>query len=204
VSIGLYDVTGAIVNSTQPDAQGNYAITDIAPGTYFVAAQSIYYTNQYVDQIWQQIDCNGTCVPTTGTPVSVPAAGSVAGIDFLLTQRGAVAGRVTDEGGNPVGGAEVDLFSSDTKAFQTFGIANADGYYSVSGTIGSYYVATEAGKNYVDQAYSGVACPLGSAYYGLCPLNGATSVTLDVTSTQSRTINFVLAPNDRVFADGFE
>lgn len=203
VTVGLFNTAGAAVGSTQPDALGNYAMNDVAPGTYFVAAQSPYYSNQYVDQIWQQIDCNGPCVPTTGTAVVVPTAGSVSGIDFLLTQRGAVTGRVTDQRGNPVGGAEVDFFASDTKQFSAFGIANADGYYSVAAN-GSYYVATEAGAHYVDQAYSGVACPLGPVYYGLCSLNGATPVSLNSSSTQARIIDFMLAPNDRIFVDGFE
>jgi len=203
VTIDLYNTAGAQVGSTQPDALGNYAMNDVAPGTYFMAAETSYSSNYYVYQVWQQIDCNGSCVPTTGTAIFIPAAGSVSGIDFLLTQRGAVTGRVTDQRGNPVGGAEVDFFAGDTKQFSAFGIANADGYYAVAAN-GSYYVATEAGAHYVDQAYSGVACPLGPVYYGLCSLNGATPVTLNSSSTQARIIDFMLAPNDRIFANAFE
>jgi hypothetical protein len=84
-------------------------------------------------------------------------------------------------------------------------VADAQGYYASPGNLDNgYYVATEAGDGYVDQVYSGISCPLGAAYYGLCPFNNATAITLDGSATQPHIVDFVLQTNDPIFANGFE
>jgi len=203
VTVSLYDNTGASVAYATADATGGYVIADLPPGNYYAAAQS--FSANFIEQIWQQIDCLNSCVPvTTGTVIPVPASVDVPGIDFLMTRTDAVVGRVTDTGGNPIAGAVVDLFNMSDHSYFSSGIADADGFYAAGGGASSYYVATEAGGGYVDQIYSGIACPLGPAYYGKCSFSGAQPVSLGGSNLQPRIVNFVLTPNDRLFADGFE
>jgi len=71
-------------------------------------------------------------------------------------------------------------------------------------TGASYYIATEAGGDYVDQVYSGIACPNGTAYDHTCPLTGGTTVNVSASGTQPHIVNFALKPNDMVFSNGFE
>ncbi|MDR3388486.1 MAG: carboxypeptidase regulatory-like domain-containing protein [Rudaea sp.] len=204
VNVTVYSGSGSTVANATTDANGNYIVSDLPPGTYYVAAQS-YYGPQFVGQMWQQIDCSSTCVPTTGTPIFVTQGVNVATVDFLMTRLDAVVGRVTDTRGNPIAGALVDLFNSTNKSYVGSGIADAQGYYAAPGNVGySFDLATEAGIGYIDQVYSAISCPLGSAYYALCPLTSALPVSLGSTATQPHIVNFVLKPNDAIFANGFE
>jgi hypothetical protein len=49
-----------------------------------------------------------------------------------------------------------------------------------------------------------VSCPLGPAYFGLCPFTNASAVGLSYGSSQPHVVNFVLQSNDPIFHDGFE
>jgi hypothetical protein len=202
--VNVYDTNGTEVAQAQTDTLGNYLVRDLPSGTYFAYAQGDYST-QYIPQIWQQMDCLSTCDPTTGTPIPVTANTAVGGIDFQLSRLDAIVGRVTNALGDPIGGTVVDLFDSTNGNYVGSGVADVQGYYVAQAFLdNSYYVATEGGNSYVDQLYSGVSCPLGPAYYGLCPFNSATSVTLSSFDTQPHIVDFVLQSNDPIFANGFE
>lgn len=202
VPIRLYDGTGAQIASATTDALGNYALDDIPAATYFAAVIS---ASSYMSQIWRNQNCNGPCYPTTGTAISVPPATSIDDVDFSLLDLSAVVGRVTDGSGMPLAGSTVDLFSAQNGLHTASSIVNADGFYSVRGVSGfSYFAATDAGPGYVNQVFSGISCPLGPAYYGLCPLDQATSIPLSYYATQPHIVNFVLQHQDDIFANGFE
>lgn len=204
VEVDIFNGAGNAVAATSTDASGNYAVSDLPPGVYFAKAKNIY-GQSYIEQIWQQMDCPSACAPTTGTPIALAQGMTDTGIDFWMTRRDAVVGRVTDPVGAPIGGALVDLFDSGTGNYVGSGVADAQGYYAAPGNLGySYFAGTEAGTGYVDQVYAGISCPLGSAYYGLCSLTNATAIGLSNTSSQPHIVNFVLQLPDKIFANGFE
>jgi hypothetical protein len=203
ITTTIYDGTGTVIGYAASDADGNYVITDVAPGTYYAVATPNYY-GTYISQIWQGIDCS-TCVATTGTPIVLGTGVSATDVDFQVTRLDAVVGRIVDDHGTPVSGAVVDLFSSIDRSYVSGAGTDQNGFYMVSAPVGSsYYLATEAGGGYTDQIYSGISCPNGTAYDQKCPLSGGTPVNVNAGATQPHIVNFVLIPNDRVFENGFD
>jgi hypothetical protein len=201
-----YDSNGIQAARAAMDALGNYVIFDLPPGTYTAAAQgAAWWQAQYLPQMWQSIDCPSGCDPFAGTPIPLAAGAATSDIDFDLVQLDAVVGRVTNTQGDPVSGAVIDLFDSLAGFYTNSAITDSQGYYVVQGYAGSvYFVGTEAGAGYFDQVYAGITCPLGAAYYGLCPFANATEVPLDSSSTAPRVVDFVLQSNDPIFANGFQ
>jgi len=203
VNVELVDGSGTVVTSVQTDSLGNYVFGDLAPGTYYADAGT-YGQGSFIEQVWQNIDCPSGCPTTIGTPIVLANGEARSNVDFLLTQRNAVVGRVTDAHGDPIGGVLVDLFSAGTSSYLSSGVSNDLGYYAVLGNNAASYIATEAGGRYVDQVYSGVACPSGPAYYGLCPFTNATTINVSSTNTLPQIVDFMLQLPDRIFANGFE
>ena len=117
----------------------------------------------------------------------------------------AVVGRIVDDAGHPLGGVIVDLFDAASGNYAQSAISDGLGYYATAANTGySYFVATEAGSGHVDQVYAGISCPLGPAYFGSCPLLGATPIGLNANSVQPQVVNFALYSADTVFASSFE
>ena len=200
--VGLYDTNGNLQKSVGADANGHYLADDVPPGTYYAVSQSNQiYT---VDQLWPATNCAHPCTPSLGQPIQVTAGATVSGIDFRIALQNAVVGRVSGPGGAAVNGALVDLFSASDASYLGSVQVDTDGYYITTGSLGDYFVATEAGQGYVDQVYQGISCPLGASYYGLCPLTNATAVTLSAANLQPTIVNFVLQRADPIFASSFE
>jgi hypothetical protein len=205
LTVTAYDGSGVVVASTATDNAGNYLMTDLPARTYFVYATPSY--EQFVPQLWQGIDCPDGCPPVTGTPIPLAANSVADDIDFKLVLRHAFVGRITDPDNAPLGGVLVDLFNADNGGYFGTGVTDAQGYYAATPVYvgaSAYFIATDSGRAYVDQVYSGVSCPNGSVYVGLCSLLNATAVGLSYFNTQPVIINFTLKPNDTVFTDGFE
>jgi hypothetical protein len=205
IVVTLFDGTDAAIAAAAVDASGNYQLTDLASGTYYAVATSSYSSEQYLSQMWQNTDCANTCAPTTGTSITVQPSTSVTGIDFQLTRVNGIVGRIVDSSGVPIRGAVIDMFNVSDHSYAGGAGADALGYFAVSTTGGgSYFVATEAGGGYVDQVFSGISCPNGSAYDGKCSLSGATAINMGNNGTQPHVVDFTLQIADRLFANGFE
>ena len=206
VEVDVYNGAGALVSSATTDALGTYVVNDLPPGNYYAEAGSAYYWQYaYITQVWQGIDCFSACAATSGTPLPVQDQATLDGVDFNLTRRDAIVGKVVDDAGHPLAGVIVDLFDATNGNYLQSGVSNLLGYYAAPGNVGySYFVATEAGGGHVDQVYAGISCPLGPAYFGNCPLLGATPVGLNAASVQPQVVNFALYSADTVFASNFE
>ncbi len=205
VEIDVYNGAGLVVARANTDTLGHYDFEDLVPGTAYVLAKGNNYNQQYVSQIWQQLDCPVSCIPTTGSAIVVGQNATVGNINFPLTRRDAVVGRVTGPQGAPISGALVDVFAATHSSYLGSGVSDSQGYYVAQANIGySYYLGTESGAGYVDQVYSGVSCPNGSAYFNLCALTSGTSIAMGSNSTVPHIANFVLQRADKVFHNGFE
>ena len=203
--VDIYNGAGLVIGIANSDALGNYIVPDVAPGTVYAVGGGTYLNNDdWVGQVWSMNNCIDTCLPTTGTPIIVVPNSNAGDIDFRLVARRAIVGRVTDSFGAPIDGALVDLFDATNGTYRATGPTDAAGYYAATYyASGSYFVATDA-TAYVDQVHSGIFCPAGPAYFGLCSLDAATPVALDNQSPVPRIVNFSLTARELIFLNGFE
>ena len=184
------------------DSFGNYVITDVFPGTYHALALS---GDAFVPQYWPQVDCTDpSCTPPQGNAIVLASGAALTGIDFLVTERDAIVGRVLGPLGQPVAGAIIDSFDAANSSYFASAITDAQGYYAVHIGFGDRYAATDAGPHFVDQIFSGVSCPNGPAYFGACSFAAATALSANASVTQPILANFTLQFSDPIFHGGFE
>jgi protocatechuate 3,4-dioxygenase beta subunit len=204
-SITLVDSSNYPVAFASSDTAGNYAINDIAPGTYYAEA-TLYYQGVSTTQIWESIDCAAICLPTTGAPIVVGSNSEVTGIDFALPRNDVIVGRVADLNNAPLAGVGVDLFFASNGQYEASATTDSEGYYAAPGYTGQgFLVATDAGSAYINQIHDGITCAYPSSLHaGTCSSAGATIIGLVSWSTQSPIVNFVLSSSDPLFKNGFE
>lgn len=80
-NVRISDSTGAFFAYGYTDGSGNYAVTGLPDGSYFVSTQT---GDDYVDALWENLDCGAPCDVTRGTPVVVAVGTVSSGIDFAL------------------------------------------------------------------------------------------------------------------------
>ena len=123
----VFTSTDGQIYSTTTDANGNYALSSVAPSTY-----------------------TGTATKTgfgTGTQTGVAvASNAVVVVNFTLTPGpGAVTGRVVDASGNPISGASVFFASGSPATIVATATTDATGTYNIAAlTAGTYSVTATA------------------------------------------------------------
>ena len=156
------DYTGWAVT----DEQGFYSVGGLMPGSWRVMAQAA--SRWFYAYEWYP----GTQDYNESTPVVVAEGTETGKIDFTLTlpsQGSAIAGRVTDLEGHPVGGAFVSVqnsaaagrggsANSKTPMVWAYASTDEDGRYVVGELPASEYVvaaAAQSGWQYVQAWYGG-------------------------------------------------
>jgi hypothetical protein len=155
-------------SSTTPDGSGNYSITGLTPGTYYVTT---YSSSSYVDKYY-----NNATSRNVATPVTVISSTTTPDINFSLASgAGAISGRVT-RASDGVGIYNVQIYVYDTSwIFIKTVSTDGSGNYAIRGLApGSYYVATNRATAYIDEYYSNVTSQ-----------GAATAVTVNSSATTS-------------------
>jgi hypothetical protein len=153
VRVSLYGSGGAFVDDVVTSG-GAFRLEGLPTGTYFALADDLF--GGYRDELYRELPCTPSCVPTTGTPIAVTAAQATGGVDFTLSRLGRITGRVVDETtGAPVS-ALVRLFAGTS----VVGVASAfSGFYTFDRVEpGTYFVATQTSDNHVDEVYNNRTC----------------------------------------------
>src|SRR5262249_45409260 len=89
-SVGIFNLTGALIASAQTNFLGQYSTEGVPDGAYYVDASSIGYATT----VWP--NCTG-CVPTAGGQVKVQdRVATPAAVNITLSAGGRISGRVTD------------------------------------------------------------------------------------------------------------
>jgi hypothetical protein len=130
---------------------------------------------------------------TSGTPISVLAGATTAGIDFALTTGGRTSGTVTDAATKlPLPNVGITIFDAAGHRVAD-GLTNSSGAYTSSGLpSGTYYARASTSLDYLAELYKDIPCPGGA-----CTVTSGTpiSVTYGATTTG---IDFALTPGGRI------
>lgn len=155
--IYVVDSDGNDVAYGYTDENGDYTVTALTEGTYFVYTDNY---QRYMDELYDNFRCERGCDPATGTPVIVHTSENVAGIDFALNPGGEMAGAVSDsKTGKPLYDVEVDVFDQNG-LFVSYGYTDKKGAYVAGGLEdGNYFAATYADDGvHIDELYNNMAC----------------------------------------------
>lgn len=160
------------------DPGGSYRL-DRAEGAYYIRVDHI--DSPYRGQIYNNIDCNGTCAAGTGTLVTVPDGQDVTGINFSLQPKIATAkisGRVLDDlTGLALAGVRIDTVERGTLAY-----TDAQGNFTSDYLPGgSYKLFASPAAPYYYSVYGGAHC--NDNY--TCNFEGGTPVQLDAPTNRT-------------------
>ena len=176
---------------TQSDANGAYALTGLAPGSYFVNVQGI---GGGASQYYNHADSM-----TTASAVTVTSGASTTGINFNLVEGGIISGTVRGPGGTPVAGVMVLAQNTPGIMFFVAGASAqtaADGTYTIAGLpAGIYFVQAYPIMNlgYVPQYYNNAVS--SSTATALSVTSGGTTSGIDfnmVTPSDVGTIQGII------------
>jgi len=162
---------GEVVRSDYLDYRdGRYMIRDLDPGQYVVRTS----TYSYLDELWDDIPCEPSCDPSTGTRITVLPAADTGGVDFHLLPFGSIVGRITFA---PTGEPLPDLlvYAFDASAHSvTYDRTEPSGFYRLELPVpGTYYVRTTSGTDLIDQVWGGGECEAG------CDVTTGTPVSVE-------------------------
>ncbi len=158
----VYDAGGTVRATWQGLPETGFEVSVRFPGDYFVVA--LHWGR--LDRLYDGIDCELGCDPTTGTPIAVALDQKVTGIDFELPSGGALEGTTVDAISlQPVGWVPVDVYSPDGSLHAT-ATTDSAGHWRVDGLpTASFFVRTRRGGHifpswfYVGMLYDDIPCP---------------------------------------------
>jgi len=173
-----FDAAGVQVVWQYADFEHPAEIGPLAPGAYHFVA----YSQAYVSQAYDHIDCASDCLAevATATAVTVAQGGTEPSIAFDLHPMPAIRGTVTDAGsGDGLAGAVVTLFGTD--GFPVNSTATTvDGTYSLQGVPSGTYWLVITSIDHRDTAY--VAVPCNESAISVpepCPFVAAQPISVD-------------------------
>lgn len=163
----LWNEAGERVSYDYASSDGQYEISHIEPGTYFVATNS---TNGFFNELYDDIPCPGgppdDCNVITGTPVAVAMNVPTEGIDFALDRRPSIEGVVSGEmSGLPVEGVTVYAYTAER--WYDSDVTDGNGVFELVGLApGDFFVVTKNADDvgFVDELYDDIPCPGGTGH----------------------------------------
>jgi hypothetical protein len=195
VTVNVYDGTGKLATSGFTSSTGFYRTFEgLVTGTYYARTAN---TGGYINGLFSAIGCTGACVPTAGTPISVSAGCTRAGVDFALGRGARITGHViTRIGARPIPNVTVTLHdATGTQVGSVVSDGQGDFITPEGVPAGTYYARTQNGQGYVDQVYPFQDC--------LAACNPTTGAGIVLTPPATRpNVNFELVLDDDLDGDG--
>jgi hypothetical protein len=186
VFVNIYDPSGNLVTNGESDGAGNYVTFDGLPsGKYFAQSSN---SQNYIDALFNGIQCPLLCDPTSGTAITVNTAANTANVDFALTKGGTITGKVTDANTSAgLSSVTVSIFDS-TGTLVTSASTNGAGAYTTTKGLpaGNYFAKSGNSQGYLNQIYNGITCLLNS-----CAPTSGTPIAVSSGTTTSN-INLAL------------
>ncbi|MBN1672495.1 MAG: carboxypeptidase regulatory-like domain-containing protein [Kiritimatiellae bacterium] len=152
--VDAYDQNNILVGSDYTDTNGQYQVSDLAAGDYYVRTDVV--GANLIDEWYDDVPALDTDIPPEATVVVV-TEGTVSGINFSLAAGGRISGTVTDSTNGPIADAWVDAYELGGSLLKS-ALSEADGTYAMAGLpAADYGVRTDAGGlNYADEWYDNV------------------------------------------------
>ncbi len=166
-SVATYASDGTMRGYGYADEYGDYNSGGLPTGTYFAVASS----PTHFDELYQNLLCQPSCDPTTGTPIPVTLGSTTGAIDFALALGGGITGQVTAAvSGGPLSGVRVEVLDGS-------GVSTGYAYTNEQGSFmlgdlpaGVYFARTLRSSTYLGQLYDGLPCE------GSCAVTGGTPI----------------------------
>src|SRR5207249_3191991 len=159
VTVTVYNSSGVGIKSATTSVAGRYTGVGLATGSYF-ARTFVANPLNYVDELFDNIQCAPSCTITSGTAIAVVAGGTTTA-NFPLSAAGSIAGTVTDAATTAgLGNVTVQVYNS-TGTFVRGTVTTGTGSYSVGGLVtGTYYARTFVPNtmNYIDELWDNIPC----------------------------------------------
>lgn len=166
-SVATYASDGTMRGYEYADEFGDYTSGGLLTGTYFAVASS----TTHFDELYQNLLCQPSCDPTTGTPIAVTLGSTTGAIDFALDLGGGFTGKVTAAfSGSPLSGVRVEVFDGSGVS-AGYANTNEQGNF-MAGDLpsGIYFARTLRSSTYLGQLYDGLPCE------GSCTATGGTPI----------------------------
>lgn len=159
------------------DANGDYVIDGLVPGTYFART---YLHGGWVDEVFDDRLCpqsDGTCVITDGMPLELTEGQTLSGIDFELEEGARIFGVVRAAEDQSGLDSRVLAVNGNGDQFRATRSA-ADGSYELSGLApGTYYILNNNSSGYLPQLYENLPCGEDDSIPG-CDVTVGTPITV--------------------------
>lgn len=182
--------------STTSDAEGRYEFAELPAGRYTVSVNKAgFVQSQY-----------GQRRPfEPGTPIVVTDGQTLSGIDVMLPKGGVIAGRITDEFGEPIAGAQAQAqryqYGADgQRRLATFNMATSDdlGQFRIYGMMPGEYVVSASARGMFNSAAAVTSTDVNEGFaptfYPGTP-NANEAEVLNVNAGQETSVQFALLPS---------
>ncbi len=181
--VSVYDAAGFFVRSGSTGPLGLYSIGGLGAGDYFLTTNGFGFVSELYDDIACDTAYGSSCVITDGTPITVPASGTVSGIDFALQLGGSISGRIRQSNGQGVA-CQAEVYDS-SGAFVCASSTDSSGFYNVSGLApGDFFVRTDCSL-FSDELFDDLPCEPS------CDVTTGDSIAVSASLTTAN-IDFVL------------
>lgn len=187
--VGAYLADGTLARGAATNANGEYVIAGLAPGTYYLRTAVVGIL--YLDELYNELPCAPTCTLTDGEPVVIVSGVTQGGRNFTLTPGGgALSGTVRDAATSSLmAGVTVQVHLADGTMVKNVA-TNSLGAFALSVPAGTYYARTlvSTAGAYLDELFDELPCTPTCNVAG-----GAPIAVVDGATTED--IEFTLAPN---------
>lgn len=162
--IRVWTPAGDWVDSGYSDTagQGHYTVSNLYPGSYRVGViDDNVLPRGFLDEIYDDMPCEVSCDPTTGTPVPVGPGATTTGIDFAVSALGWIEGTVTDAvSGAPVAGVQIDVYYSfGPHVPYVFAIlSDSSGHYVTRPLPPGNFFLVAGSSTHLDELYDDLPC----------------------------------------------
>ena len=146
---------GVEVERTETDTNGEYMITGLSAGSYYVRSEEDL--DSYIDEYYDNCAVTSPAISAGADLVTVHGGAATCGVHFVLAQGGEIRGRVTGAG-QPLEEMWVAAHNFQNEVMARDDQLTTNGEYSIPGLpAGNYYVKTEIAGGWAAEWYDNVA-----------------------------------------------